>query len=50
MTPFRLVSTTALTLCVAGAAAANELRDAAKEMFAPLPSTTVLGSPQAASM
>ena len=40
MTRFRLISTTALTLCVAGAAAANELRDAAKEMFEPLPSTT----------
>ena len=40
MTRFRLISTTALTLCVAGAAAANELRDAAKELFEPLPSTT----------
>ncbi|WP_137701347.1 cytochrome-c peroxidase [Marimonas lutisalis] len=39
MRPLHLISTTALTLSIAGAVAANELRDAAKDMFEPLPST-----------
>ncbi|WP_306736304.1 cytochrome-c peroxidase [Marimonas arenosa] len=39
MNRFRLISTTTLSFAIAGAAAASELRDASKDMFAPLPST-----------
>ncbi len=39
MAKFRLLTTTAVTLALVGAASANELRDEAKDIFAALPST-----------